>query len=87
MGEAVREVGAREWDEEVTGSIAEERTGRIRILKLDMEANSEVAMQHEVRSAPTLVLFSGGAELGRVVGFLPKGRLENRLDEALAAAL
>ena len=69
----------------VLEEIAAERTGQLKVLKLDMEANPEVVMQREIRSAPTLVLFSGGAELERVVGFLPKRRLETRLDEALAA--
>ncbi len=56
--------------------IAAERTGQLKVLKLDMEANPEVVMRHEVRSAPTLVLFSGGAEPERMVNFLPKTRLK-----------
>jgi thioredoxin len=111
MGEFVREVGARQWDEEVAGSevpvlvdfwaewcapchklspivekIAEERAGRIKVLKLDTEANPEIVMEHEVRSAPTLLLFVRGEERGRMVGFRPKPRLEAELEEFLASA-
>jgi thioredoxin len=111
MSEFVREVGAREWDQEMAGSevpvlvdfwaewctpchklspilerIAEERAGQIKVLKLDTEANPEVVIEHEVRSAPTLVLFVSGAERGRIVGFRPKPRLEAELEEFLASA-
>jgi thioredoxin-like negative regulator of GroEL len=43
----------------------------------------EVAEEYGVRSIPTLALFSGGAERGRVVGVLPKPRLENELDKVM----
>jgi thioredoxin len=66
--------------------IAEERAGQMKVLKLDIEANPEIAIEHEVRSAPTLVLYAGGVERGRVVGFLPKPRLEAELEKTLACA-
>jgi len=43
-------------------------------------------MADGVRAAPTLVLFSGGVERWRVVGFRLKPRLEAELEEALAEA-
>jgi thioredoxin 1 len=108
MSEYVREVGAREWDQEVLGSevpvlvdfwadwcgpchavspileeIAKERADRMKVLKLDVDQYPEVAAEHGVRSIPTLALFSGGAERGRVVGVLPKPRLETELDKVM----
>jgi thioredoxin 1 len=70
----------------IVEKIAEERADQMKVLKLDIEANPEIAMEHEIRSAPTLVLFSGGVERGRVVGFLPKPRLDDELEKALALA-
>lgn len=70
----------------IVEEIASERAGRIKVFKLDIEANPEVVIEHGIRSAPTLVLFSGGAERGRVVGFRPKSRLVNELDRYLALA-
>jgi thioredoxin-like negative regulator of GroEL len=58
--------------------IAKERAERMNVLKLDVDQYPEVAAQYGVRSILTLALFSGGAERGRVVGVLPKPRLENR---------
>ena len=70
----------------IVEKMAEERADRMNVLKRDIAANPEIAIEHEVRSAPTLVLFSGGVERGRVVGFLPRPRLEAELQKTLASA-
>ena len=64
--------------------IAKERAGQMKVLKLDVDQYPEVAAEHGVRSITTLALFSEGAECGRVVGVLPKRRLETELDQAMA---
>ncbi len=64
--------------------IAKERAGQMKVLKLDVDQYPEVAAEYGVRSIPTLALFSGGAERGRVVGVLPKRHLETELDKAMA---
>lgn len=63
--------------------ILEERADRMKVLKLDVDQYPEVAEEYGVRSIPTLALFSGGGERGRVVGVLPKPRLENELDKVM----
>jgi thioredoxin 1 len=68
----------------ILGEIAGERSGRLKVLKLDTEANPEVVLAHGVRAAPTLVLFSDGVERWRVVGFRPKPRLDAEIENALA---
>jgi thioredoxin len=63
--------------------IAKERADRMKVLKLDVDQYPKVAAEYGVRSIPTLALFSGGAERGRVVGVLPKPRLETELDKVM----
>ncbi len=63
--------------------IAKERADRMKVLELDVDQYPEVAAEYGVHSIPTLALFSGGAERGRVVGVLPKPRLENELDKVM----
>ena len=63
--------------------IAKERADQMKVLKLDVDQYPEVAEEYGVRSIPTLALFSGGGERGRVVGVLPKPRLENELDKVI----
>jgi thioredoxin 1 len=50
-----------------------------------VDANPEIAMRYGVSSIPTLLVFRDGEEVGRVVGALPKARIEAQLDEALGA--
>jgi thioredoxin 1 len=56
------------------------------ILSLNVDDNQQTAGRYEVLSIPTLILFRDGAEAKRVVGALPKRRLEAELEPALASA-
>ncbi|HRG14774.1 MAG TPA: thioredoxin TrxC [Pseudomonadota bacterium] len=48
---------------------------RFRLLKLDTEAHPQAAAPFGIRSIPTLAVFGGGRELGRVSGALPLPQL------------
>jgi thioredoxin 1 len=62
--------------------IAAERDD-VRVVSLNVDENQQTAARYEVLSIPTLILFKGGAESKRVVGALPKKRLEAELEPAL----
>jgi thioredoxin 1 len=55
--------------------IAREQQGRLRVGKIDIDACPEVAARLGVRGAPTVVLFRGGREQGRLLGLTSKRRL------------
>jgi thioredoxin 1 len=63
--------------------IAAERED-LRIVSLNTDENQQTAAQFEVLSIPTLILFKDGAEAKRVIGAMPKRRLESELEPALA---
>lgn len=69
----------------IVDEIADERAGSLDVFKLDVDANPDVAIRYGVSSIPTLLVFRDGEEVGRVVGALPKARIEAQLDEALGA--
>ena len=56
----------------------------LKIVSLNVDENQQTAARYEVLSIPTLILFRDGAEAKRVVGALPKRRLEAELEPALA---
>ena len=58
--------------------------GDLRIVSLNTDENQDTAARYEVLSIPTLILFRGGQEAKRVIGALPKRRLEAALEPALA---
>ena len=67
----------------VLQEIAKERDD-LRIVKLNVDDNQQTAAEYQVLSIPTLILFRNGAVAKKVIGALPKKRLEAELEPALA---
>ena len=67
----------------VLEEIASERED-LKIVKLNVDDNQQTAASFDVLSIPTLILFKHGAPAAKVVGALPKKRLEAQLEPALA---
>jgi thioredoxin 1 len=63
----------------VVVEIAAEQVGKLRVVKLNVDDSPETALQWGVMSIPTLVLFSGGVECGRVFGALGKEHIVRTL--------
>ena len=59
--------------------IAGENAGKLSIAKLNVDENQATAMQFEVMSIPTLILFKGGEVQTRIVGARSKAQLEGEL--------
>jgi thioredoxin-like negative regulator of GroEL len=59
--------------------IARERANKLRVLKVDMDANQLTAIEVGVLGIPTLVLFKDGEPVERITGYLPKYRFLTRL--------
>jgi thioredoxin 1 len=64
--------------------LAEENAGSVKIGKVNIDENPNVAQEYGVSSIPTLLIFKGGEVVNRVVGAQPKSRLQQLLDEVLA---
>lgn len=56
--------------------IAKENEGSIKVGKINVDEQSELAIKYGVASIPTLVLFEDGVEVKREVGFMPKQQIE-----------
>ena len=57
---------------------------RMRIVKLDDEANPHTAARHGVRSIPTLILFEAGEERERLVNVIRRQTIEDRIGSVVA---
>ena len=64
-------------------AIAEEYAGRIKVFKLDVQAEPTIASKYGVSSIPTLLMFKGGEIADRVVGMQPKANITSRIDPLL----
>ena len=56
----------------------------LKIVSLNTDENQQTTAQYEVLSIPTLILFKDGAIAKKVIGAMPKRRLEAELEPALA---
>jgi thioredoxin 1 len=63
----------------IVEAIAAEHADALKVVKLDVDDNRQVAAQYGVMSIPTLILFKDGQPVERVVGFMPKERLLSAL--------
>lgn len=59
----------------VLEEIANEQGEKVKIAKLDVDANPITAGRFGVRAIPTMILFKNGREAQRIVGYQPKERL------------
>jgi thioredoxin len=67
----------------VLEQIADERDD-LRVVKLNVDENTQTAASFDVLSIPTLILFRGGQPVKKVIGAFPKKKLEAELEPALA---
>lgn len=64
--------------------IASEYADRVRVARLDVDANNGTAGRYGIMSIPSLLFFKNGEEVDRVIGAVPKSSLMSRLDKVLA---
>jgi thioredoxin 1 len=67
----------------VVEEIAGEYAGKLKVGKVDVDSNQAVAMQYQIRSIPTLLIFKGGAVVEQIVGAVPKKSLIDKLSKHL----
>ena len=67
----------------VIEELAEEYDGKVKIGKLDVDENSDIAARYGVMSIPTIILFKDGEIFSKSVGLQDKEVLENAIKEML----
>jgi thioredoxin 1 len=63
----------------ILDEIAEEHAGKLRIAKLNVDDNPEIARRFSVMSIPTMIVFRDGQEAARIIGAKGKGQLVQEL--------
>lgn len=66
----------------VIEKLAQDYEGKVKVLKLDTDANQATAVKFNIRSIPTILLFKDGKVVDGVIGADP--RLRGILDEKIA---
>ncbi|KRT77344.1 MAG: thioredoxin, thioredoxin 1 [Armatimonadetes bacterium CSP1-3] len=69
----------------IVEDFAREYEGKLKVAKVDVDDNQNLAMKFSIMSIPTLGVFKGGQLVERIVGYMPKVELKRRVDAALGA--
>lgn len=64
----------------VIDEIANERTGKAKVAKVNVDENQTLAGKFRVNSIPALIFFKGGQAVGQLVGRQPKAEILSKLD-------
>jgi thioredoxin 1 len=70
----------------IVEELAGEYEGKLKIGKLDVDNNPNVAMKFGIRSIPTLLIFKDGKVVDQIVGAVPKPQIVSKLEAQLQAA-
>ena len=63
----------------VLDRIVEERAGELKLVKVNIDQEQELAQRYGVSSIPLIILFRDGEPAAAAVGAMPKGMLEQKL--------
>jgi thioredoxin 1 len=67
----------------ILDELSTEMAGQLKIVKVNVDENREIAAQYSIRSIPTLLIFKDGQVKGQMVGAMGKAQLKERLTSYL----
>lgn len=67
----------------VVKELAGEWGDKVKVVKVDVDHNPNLAMQYGVMGVPTLILFINGQQAERLTGYQPKKRLQSKFEPHL----
>ncbi len=72
--------------EPIIGQLSKEYDGKVKFVKIDTDANQELAVQFGIMSIPTVMFFSNGKVDDIVIGAVPASVLKAKLDSLVKKA-
>src|SRR4029079_9956454 len=65
--------------------VAQQYEGRAKIVKMNVDVNTQVPPRYRIKGIPPLTLFKDGSEVDRVVGATSKDNISRMIDRALGS--
>ena len=69
----------------VVEELAGEYSGKLKVVKMNVDDNPRTPAQYGVRGIPNLIIFKGGEVKEQIVGAVPKARLTDAINRVVAA--
>jgi len=64
-------------------SISSKYQGKLKVVKVNVDNNQEVAAKYGIMSIPTMMVFKGGKQVDSLVGALPQAAIEDKIKNHL----
>ena len=68
----------------IVEEIANDYSDKVKVGKMDVDRNNQVAMKFGIRSIPTLLVFNNGEVVDQIIGNVGKESIESMLNKALS---
>lgn len=59
--------------------VAVDMDGKVSVMKVNVDQNRELSQKFEIKGLPTMILFKGGSEVDRLIGFMPKDKIIDKV--------
>ncbi|MBA7567012.1 Thioredoxin C-1 [subsurface metagenome] len=63
--------------------LSEEKSGELKIGKLNVDDNRDIAIKYGISSIPTLLLFKNGEVVRKLIGAMPKDKILTEISQFL----
>ncbi len=70
----------------VLEELAKEWNGAVKVVKVDVDANPDLAQRFDIHSIPSMLLFDQGRVTDQFVGAMPKANIKARIEAAARVA-
>ena len=67
----------------VVEAVAQEYSGKLKVMKMDVDRNNMTPGRYGIRGIPALLLFKGGKVADQIVGYVPKEHIDQTLKRVL----
>jgi thioredoxin 1 len=67
----------------IVDELATAYSGKLRVVKMDVDKNNATPTRYNVRGIPTLLIFKGGRVVAQLVGAMPRSKLEAEIQKHL----
>ena len=71
----------------VVDAVAEEYSGKLKVMKMDVDRNNMTPGRYGIRGIPALLIFKDGKVADQIVGFVPKDVIDKSISKVLTTAV
>ena len=69
----------------IVDEVATEFSGKLKVMKMDVDQNSATPMRYGIRGIPALLIFKDGKLADQIVGYVPKDTIAKSVTKVVAS--